>query len=135
MSCVINDGIREFPHALAYILISGFTSRLQQKKRFLNNKSRLEEQTAKIKVRVISDYDLSILLEWWINEIDYGYESFTIEAPFFGLNRIWNVELTNDLSLLKENRKSNDVLLELKILDDVETVIANNDYEKITTCV
>lgn len=132
--CVVNDGIRKFPESLSYILADGFTDTLKQKKRYLNNRTAKQEQTVKLKVAVITDFDYSIFVQWFVSELDYGNLDFTIKLPVYGMLREWNVKTTSDLISTLQGRTMREIMLDLTILEDVETVIANGDYEMQTTC-
>ena len=128
--CVLNNGVREFPTGLVYILVSGFNQTLKSKKNYLGGKSKVINPTGKIEVLAKSDLEYAIFTDWYINELDYGNNDFTIEAPFFGLTRRWNVKIVGDVSASNSSQFVRKVQLNLEILDDVATILANSDYCK-----
>lgn len=128
--CVLNNGVREFPDGLACILVSGFSQTIKPKKNYLGGKSKVINPTGKIEVLVKSDLEYTIFTDWYISEIDYGNNDFTIEAPFFGLKRKWNVKIVGDVSASNSSQFVRKVQLNLEILDDVATVLVNSDYCK-----
>ena len=128
--CVLNNGVREFPTGLVYILVNGFNQTLKSKKNYLGGKSKIINPAGKIEVLTKSDLEYAVFTDWYINEIDYGNNDFTIEAPFFGLKRKWNVKIVGDVSASNSSQFVRKVQLNLEILDDVATVLANSDYCK-----
>lgn len=128
--CVLNNGVREFPDGLVYILVSGFSQTLKAKKNYLGGKSKTTNPTGKIEILSKSDLEYAIFTDWYINELGYGNNDFTIEAPFFGLKRKWNVRIIDDVSASNLSQFVRKGKLNLEILDDVATVLANSDYCK-----
>ena len=129
MNCTVNYTPTEFPKSLVCILVSGFNQTLKPKKNYLGGKSKVINPTGKIEVLARDNLEYGIFTEWYVNELDYGNNSFTLEAPFFGLQRAWNVKTIGDVSASNSSSKVRKATMTLEILDDVATVLANNDYE------
>ena len=68
-----------------------------KKKKYLGGKTALvESPVASIEVFVESEVDQACFLEWWVKELNYGTESFTINLPFFGIWKDWTVTVMGE---------------------------------------
>lgn len=127
MPCLINNGVRQFPKGLSYILRDNYSATAPQKKKYLGGKTLLlDDANLEITVLLPSTLDTTLFLEWWITELNFGTEDFTINLPYFGITKDWLVVATNEI---KENLKGGNhrsVVLKLKIKEDIETAINNN---------
>lgn len=132
MSCTVNYTPTEFPKSLVCILVSGFNQTLKPKKNYLGGKTKVINPTGKIEVLARDNIEYGIFTEWYVNELDYGNNSFTIEAPFFGLQRTWNVKIIGDVSASNSSYATRKAQMSLEILDDLATVLTNDDY--VTKC-
>lgn len=129
MSCTVSYEPKEFPKSLVCILVSGFNQTLKPKKNYLGGKSKIINPTGKVEVLARDDLEYGIFTEWYVNELDYGNNSFTLEVPFFGLKRAWNVKIVGDVSASNSSSQVRKTTMTIEILDDIATVLANNDYE------
>lgn len=127
MACLINNGVREFPKSLAYILKDGYSATAPQKKKYLGGKTLLlDDATLEITVLLPSTLDTTLFLEWWITELNFGTEDFAINIPYFGITKDWLVVATNKITENLKGGNYRSVGLKLKIKEDIETAMNNN---------
>jgi len=132
MSCVVLNGVREFPNNLSYILVDSFTSTAPRKIRGLGSRSLLgRESTVSIRVHIQSDIEMAIFSEWWITELEYGTLDFTIEIPFFGINKVWTAKISSEISESIISGEVREITLELKILNHLDVAMQGTDYTPI----
>lgn len=122
------DELSIFPESLVYILVDGFSATVPQKKRGLGRRTMLTKSpTASIKVLLTANTDTAVFTEWWVSEIDYGTKQFIIEETFFGIKREWLVSAKNDITQALQIGHTSEIVLELKIHDDLKEVIKNQE--------
>ena len=128
--CVCDtNGLREFPDNLYDVLIDGFGTTIPRKLKGLGGKSLLTNKPeATITILVKNELDTSILLEWWTTELNCGINNFSINVPFFGIRRDWNVRVVGDLTESLKLGTTREVKMKLEILDDLQTAINENEY-------
>lgn len=127
--CELTAEPRVFPDNIAFVLVDDRSNAVPIKENCLAGKKVLRSKPiAQIKVFVKNGVDEAILLEWFVSELDYGTNSFTISLPFFGITRDWNVRI--DLDEFSENPIyfTGEVEMRLMILDDLSTAISENTY-------
>lgn len=132
MSCVcdVTDGAREFPDNLVCVITDGFTGTAPRKKKYLGNKASLvDKATVSITILVRDETEAAIFLEWWVSELDYGVNPFTINVPFFGISRGWNVLAIGDMTDYLKIGTVREVKMKLRILNDLSEAISNNECE------
>lgn len=119
MSCVCVDSPAGFPTSLACVIKEGYEGTLIRKKRYLGNVSVVLDNPI-IGASVIVKYpsDLSIFASWWLDELDYGYLPFTLNLPFFGVTRDWQVKIKNNLAEAFIDGDLRDITLELELIEE-----------------
>lgn len=127
MSCVVLNGVREFPDNLTFVLQDGFTSVVPKKTKGLGGRTILEESaTVSIKVLLKTELEAAIFLEWWATELNYGTETFTINIPYFGIRKEWTVLILEQLKETLVIGTVREIAMNLKVLDDIDAAIAAN---------
>ena len=122
MSCVcVDSGISKFPSMLGCVITNGFEITVLKKKRYLANKSEVNDNPrVKAKVLIPQEGDIAIFATWWIEELNYGHNNFTINIPFFGILRDWNVRLKNDLTetISAESGELREIDILMEVVDE-----------------
>ncbi len=121
MGCVcVDSGVNKFPSSLSYCMLSeGHRTDTFRKRRYLGDKSAsVEKPTVTAKVILVNEVDVGVFGYWWMEELDYGYNTFYMEFPYLGINRFWEVRLTNDLSESVSENKVRSFTLSMELLED-----------------
>lgn len=128
--CDLTTFPRAFPDNLVFLLDDDRKNMIPKKKRYLGKKTALvKKPTMNVSVIIESELDQAVFLEFWVTELNYGTELFTIKAPFFGIWHDWTVSVIGDM----EERPSkgwSDIKLGLKIEDDISEVIESMQCEE-----
>ena len=136
MSNIYDDEILEFPSNLTCVITNGFKSKLIRKKRYLGGASApIDAPRVSATIITTSLIELADFADWWVAELDYGYKAFTIELPFFGINRAWEVKLKNDLEEILKTTTVREITLELELTEDISTIfgLANMCWNNLTS--
>jgi len=114
-----------FPTALGCAITSGFTEKFPRVARYQNSKQHVYKSHGTVTVFIKGDQNMSEFTDWYFNDISVGTGEFTIELPFFGITRLWNVVLTTRISTAPDSKnvKNRRIPMQLKILDDVSAYV------------
>jgi hypothetical protein len=114
-----------FPDNLGCLHTVGWKEGLPVSKRYLGGGIMASKATATVSFSMDRHVDMKNFTSWYINTIGYGTLPFTLNAPFFGVSRDWNVQLNNDLTskLIGKITLGRDFQLDLTILDDISTYV------------
>lgn len=121
-------GISEFPGTIALLITDGFTTVTPRKTLGLGSRSILDEYLkTTVKIILKTEADASIFLEWWVLQLNCGLESFTVNLPYNGITKTWNVIATNDLTETIKIGVIREITLNLKVLDNLGVAIEQNN--------
>ncbi len=138
MNCICDPSSlpRVFPDNLVYIMDKGRSNTVPKKKKYLGGRTELTTYpVANIEVFVSNEVDKAIFLEWWVTELNYGTESFSIKFPFFGIWKDWIVTAIGDEMKEEPSLESGTVKLSLKLVDDLQEAINTNICQECTAWV
>jgi len=114
-----------FPLSCA-VLVDGFGCKVHRKKRYLAGKSlAVSKDTISGVIRLTSDHEAETLLNFWRDELDYGYEYFIMSLPMFGDIKDYKVKFKTDLGEDYTTRTSRQVKFELEV---------DGEYIVVTSC-
>ncbi|RLA74310.1 MAG: hypothetical protein DRG30_05450 [Epsilonproteobacteria bacterium] len=114
-----------FPSNIACSVTSGFNESFPKVNRYLGGEKYVHLSTGRVTISIESHSDMELFSSWYIDDISWGVDPFTISLPFFGVIRDWNVRLTKEINT-KPNSKAvfhRYISMELEILDDISAYI------------
>jgi len=114
-----------FPVNLGCVNTTGYKEVLPTSKNYLGGGVMHKKATATVGFSMDTQLDMKNFTDWYINTIAYGTLPFTMDAPFFGVRRDWNVQLTNDLTtkLIGKITLGREIQIDMVILDDVSLYV------------
>ena len=116
-------GSSTFPSSLGTVERKNYSGTSVQSNRFLGGKSTLNYAKVTASIYIETNADATTFMSWWMKEISYGYDIFTIELPFMGLKRYWLVKLLTDLTETHTNCRGRTINLDLELLEEVAPLL------------
>jgi len=115
-----------FPTDISCAITEGFQEQLPSATRYLGGKSVVNPSRGKVKVIFTSHADFETFMRWYITDINYGLDSFTITVPFFGVSRAWEVKILTELDTAPNAKASyiREIQMDLEIIDNIDDYIA-----------
>ncbi len=116
-----------FPENIACALVDGFKDILPKTTKYLAAKKEVGKANAKVTAFVKTHADMDEFTRWYITDLDWGVNVFTMSLPLFGVTRNWEVKLIKEPDIKPSSKAAyfRDIQMDLEIQDDI------NDY--ITT--
>jgi len=127
MACEFDckSGVSAFPASLTCVQIDGYQETQERSIIGLNSQQIVNElPKVSFKIIVKGKMDTQIFSYWWINEVKYGVEPFTVSLTLFGVEREWIVRATNDLGASMVGVLNREYTLDCEVLEDVSAIIS-----------
>jgi len=110
-----------FPDSISCILVDGYKEVFPVTKRYLGGKSNTTYATAKVTAGISSHADMATFTTWYVTTINNGLDAFTLDVPFFGTRKNWNVKFAKPINtkLVGKAAHVRDISMDLVILDTI----------------
>jgi len=110
-----------FPAALDCILTEGYGEELSDVNKYLGANTYVYNPKGTAVVSTETHAEFQVFLDWYINTTERGKNSFTINLPFFGVLRDWEVKFVTkpDISPSNKSVKVRDTTMHLEVLDNI----------------
>lgn len=114
-----------FPTTLSCTVSSNFKEILPETKKYIGSKTYTHKARATVDAVIDSHADMDDFTRWYITDISWGTDSFTITLPLFGVSRAWNVKLATPINIehIGESAINRTIKMELEIQDNIDTYI------------
>jgi hypothetical protein len=115
-----------FPIGISCRVTNGYKENFPETKKYLGGHKHVYLPKATVKAIFETHADMETFMRWYITDLDYGVNTFTISLPLFGVTRAWEVQLLNNLNTEPNTGAANirEIQMDLKIIDDIDTYIA-----------
>ncbi|MDM5272075.1 hypothetical protein PGH07_07775 [Sulfurovum sp. zt1-1] len=115
-----------FPSTIACTVNSGFKDILPETIKGLGGQKLLGNANGKVTAFIKTHAEMEQFTRWYITDINWRVDAFTISLPLFGVTRDWNVRLTKTPDIKPSDKASyiRYVDMELEVLDDIDTYIS-----------
>ena len=114
-----------FPTNLGCVTTNGYNESFPVTRQYLGGRKFTYPTTVNVEVFIGSHSDMEDFMRWYITDLAWGTNSFTISIPLFGVTRAWSVKIVNDINVKNnENTASiRTIPMVLEVLDDIDTYI------------
>ena len=107
----------EYPEEVGCIIVTGYTEASKKVTRCLGGgmKSPTESMTGTIMIETNELF--AKFMDWYVNQLGYGNESFTVSLPFMGTSGLWKAEFKELPTFSLNELGATEVKIELNLLD------------------
>ena len=112
-----------YPEELGCIVVDGYTETSGSSMSYCLGKTNVRKVNEVMvgKIMLTDAASLSKLVSWYVNELSYGNESFTVSLPFMGTTAVWSVKFIDTLVQSLISGQIGTVAIKLEMLDYLPT--------------
>ena len=110
-----------FPSTIACVVSDNYKEEFPVTKRYLGGETYTRKPTATVTASIATHADMAAFTTWYVSTINNGLSNFTLDVPFFGTRKNWNVRLINPLSTSTIGKVTHlrSIQLKVEILDSI----------------